>query len=108
MIYRSTNIIYKKLSLGSSFRYNSFMQNIDVIFTADGIGGENGMIPGINKAREKYSNGDFLIDTRIGYQYNDNIRFAFIVDNLLNREYMSRPADMRPPRTFAMQMSLKI
>jgi len=99
-------IVYKKISSGVSLRYNDFMQNIDDIFTQDYIN-EN-YIPGINAAREKYKDGDFLIDTRIGYQYNDNIRVSFIIDNLLNREYMSRPADMRPPRTFAMQMSLKI
>jgi len=104
-------IIYKKLSIGGSFRSNDFMRNIDKIFTTAFVSGDEnmvGMIPGINDAREKFKDGDFLIDTRIGYQYNDNIRVSFIIDNLLNREYMSRPADMRPPRMFALQMSLKI
>ncbi|MBC8265389.1 MAG: TonB-dependent receptor [Flavobacteriales bacterium] len=99
---------YKKLTVGSSFRYNDFMKNVDKIFTEDLIGGENGMIPGINAAREKFEGGDFIIDSRVSYQLNDNLRFAFIVNNMLNREYMSRPADMQPPRTLALQMSLKI
>ncbi len=113
--YRYTHIAktdieltYKSLSIGSSFRYNDFMRNIDKVFTEDFIGGENGMIPGINKAREKYINGDFIIDARLGYELNNMTRLGFIINNLLNREYMTRPATMMPPRTFAVQLSLKI
>jgi iron complex outermembrane receptor protein len=99
-------LAYKKISIGGSFRYNDFMQNIDRIFTDPSltlIG-----ISGINEAREKYKNGDLIIDTRIGYQFNDIVKFGFVVNNLLNREYMTRPATMMPPRTFALQCSLKI
>jgi len=101
-------ITYKKTSIGGSFRYNDFMKNIDKVFTEDFIGGDNGMIPGINKAREKYKTGDFIIDARMGYQLNDVIRFGIVVNNLLNREYMTRPATMMTPRTFALQCNLKI
>ena len=100
--------VYKKISVGGSFRYNDFMQNIDKIFTEEFIGGDNGMIPGINKAREQFNNGDFIIDTRVGYQFNNMIRFGLVINNLLNREYMTRPATMMPPRTFAVQCNLKI
>ena len=98
-------LIYKNFSIAGSFRYNSFMQNIDYIFTDPYI---ESMIPGINVAREKFKNGDIIIDTRLGYQFNDMVRFGFILTNLFNREYMSRPANMMPPRTFAFQCSLKI
>ena len=105
-------IAYKKLSLGTSFRYNDFMRNIDKIFTSyiinEGIPGVFDGIPGINDAREKFKNGDFIIDIRAGYQINNNIRLGFIINNLLNREYMSRPANMMPQRTFAMQLRMKI
>ena len=105
-------IIYKKISLGGGFRYNDFMKNIDKIFTDplinEGIPGIFDGIPGINDAREKFKDGDFIIDARMGYQLNDMIRFGFVVNNLLNQEYMSRPANMMPPRTFAFQCSLKI
>jgi outer membrane receptor protein involved in Fe transport len=101
-------MIYKGISLGGGFRYNDFMRNIDKIFTEEWIGGDNGMIPGINKAREKFKDGDLVIDLRASYQMTKTARLGFIVNNLLNREYMSRPANMMPPRTFAMQLSLKI
>ena len=66
------------------------------------------LVPGINPARENGKDGDIIIDTRLSYQFNDMIRFGFVVNNLLNREYMNRPANMMPPRTFAMQLALKI
>jgi len=112
-------IVYKKLSIGGSFRYNDFMKNIDKIFTSelinegpwdldgDGIK-EFAGIPGINTAREKFKNGDFIIDIRAGYEVTKTARIGFIINNLLNAEYMSRPANMMPPRTFAMQLALKI
>lgn len=125
---------YKHFSLGASLRYNDFMRNIDKVFTSVLINGNysdnplrddpelngasdgnvpqydtyEGMIPGINAAREKFSNGDFIIDARLGYQFNSTTRFGFVINNLLNREYMTRPATMMPPRTFAFQCSLKI
>ena len=98
-------IIYKDMSFGTSFRYNDFMRNIDDIFTSTTI---EALIPGINEAREKFKNGDFIVDMRLGYQVNSMIKFGFVVNNLLNREYMTRPATMMPPRTFALQCSLKI
>ena len=36
--------VYKRISLGGSVRYNSFMKNIDKVFTEENIGGDNGMI----------------------------------------------------------------
>ena len=123
-------ITYKDISLGGSVRYNSYMKNIDWIFTTDLVNGNyednplrddpstwmfsgdhdtnEGLIPGINAAREKFKNGDLIIDLRAGYQMTKTARLGFIVNNLLNREYMSRPANMMPPRTIAMQLALKI
>jgi outer membrane receptor protein involved in Fe transport len=101
-------IVYKGFSLGGSFRYNSFMKNIDLIFTQPIIESPAIGITGINESREKFKNGDLIIDLRAGYQMTKTARLGFIVNNLLNREYMSRPANMMPPRTFAMQLALKI
>ena len=105
-------LTYKKTSAGISLRYNDFMKNIDYLFTTDlinnGLPGFFDGIPGINDAREKFKNGDFIIDTRTSYQLNDIVKISLIINNLLNREYMSRPANMMPPRTFAIQCNMKI
>jgi iron complex outermembrane receptor protein len=99
-------VVYKGISIGGSMRYNSFMKNIDQIFTTTLV--ENLGIKGINDAREKFEDGDLIIDLRAGYQMTKTARLGLIVNNLLNREYMSRPANMMPPRTIAMQLALKI
>jgi iron complex outermembrane receptor protein len=106
-------LVYKKTSLGLGMRYNDFMKNIDAIFTDEVINeGVEGLIDpiisGINEARDKFKGGDIVIDARLGYQLNKMIRCGLVVNNLLNREYMSRPANMMSPRTFAFQCSLKI
>ena len=98
--------LYQDFLFGTSLRYNDFMRNIDKIFTDEWINQE--LIPGINEAREKYRNGDFIIDLRFGYNIDKNSKVSLIINNLLNEEYMSRPADMRPPRTIACQLSFKI
>ena len=99
-------LIYKKLSFGGSLRYNDFMKNIDAIFADTAV--FSTLVPGIPQARKNGENGDVIIDTRVGYQINNMFRFGFVINNLLNREYMSRPANMMPPRTFAMQLAIKI
>lgn len=103
-----------KFSIGSSVRYNDFMSNIDYIFTTEIINngdpnfGVDALIPGINESREKFKNGDIIFDMRIGYQIDEISKIGFVVNNLFNREYMSRPANMMPPRTFAFLINLKI
>ena len=66
------------------------------------------IVSGINEAREKFKNGDFIMDLRTSYQLNDITKISLVINNLLNREYMSRPANMMPPRTIALQCNMKI
>jgi len=98
-------LMHNKLTLGSSLRINDFMKNIDAIFASELFAT---LVPGIEEARNNGKNGDFIIDTRISYQFSNIIKCGFVINNLLNREYMTRPANMMPTRTFAMQLGLKI
>lgn len=98
-------ITYKRFAFGSSFRYNDFMKNIDLAFTSPLLAES---IPDINEAREKFKNGDFIVDLRTSYQINKTTKISLVINNLLNTEYMSRPANMMPPRTIAVQCSMKI
>jgi outer membrane receptor protein involved in Fe transport len=107
-------VVYKEISLGGSVRYNSFMHNIDTIFTTAAIAG---IIPGINESRgdnpntdiiETHGKGDFIVDLRAGYQMNTIVRLGIIVNNLFNVEHITRPANMMPPRTITIQCNMKI
>ena len=53
-------------------------------------------------------NGDWIFDARIGSNINENINISFIIDNVLNREYQNRVADLGPPRTFTLKLSAKL
>lgn len=92
---------YKKISLGFSMRANSFMENMDAFFE------DKVFFPGMKKYRAEHDNGDAVFDGRLGYQIHKTAKLSLIVNNVFNREYVSRPADMQPPRTFAMQLTLK-
>lgn len=105
---------YKKIETGFSLRYNSFMINIDTIFGAELFNdilptyhSKMYILPGINEYREAHQHGDFVADYRISYRMNKVVKTAFIVKNIFNREYMSRPGDIQPPRTFVLQVNMK-
>ena len=65
-----------KISSGLSMRYNSFMENIDAIFTStlfefcySGIG--------VNESREALKDGDFIIDYRYSKQIAKIQKFLY-------------------------------
>lgn len=100
---------YKNISIGFSARYNSYMSNIDRTFE-DGIdiGGTNVQIlTGLKEYRDKNNTGSLVFDARAGYEFKDHYRLGFIVSNFLNTEYVTRPGDVRAPRTFILQLQVK-
>jgi iron complex outermembrane receptor protein len=92
---------YKKWSLGLSSRYNSFMSNIDLVFTAFNFSD-------MNDARRMGKEGDLIFDARSSYKINQKLTANLMVSNILNREVMTRPADLRPPRLFVLQLQIKL
>lgn len=102
-------VTYKKFSIGFSSRYNSNMVNIDRVFQEDLDPGltEIYILPGLKDYREKYNKGALVFDARIALPASENYRVSFIVNNLLNAEYTSRPGDIQPPRSFLMQIQMK-
>jgi len=94
---------YKGFSLGGSMRMNSFMVNIDKVFE-EGILGQQ-ILPGLQQYRLDHPGVTLVFDARLGYTYKEQYKVAFIVNNVANREYMSRPGDIQPPRTFFVQLS---
>jgi outer membrane receptor protein involved in Fe transport len=93
---------YKKVSLGFSMRANSFMENMDSFFE------DKNFFPGMKQYRSEHDNGDAVFDGRIAYQIHKVAKISIIVNNVFNREYVSRPADMQAPRVFAMQLTVKL
>ncbi|MGV3630899.1 MAG: TonB-dependent receptor [Bacteroidota bacterium] len=96
---------WKSWSLGASFRYNSYMSNIDVIFETKSAGVE--ILPGLKEYRQAHNKGVPVCDVRFGYEFKEKLRLGFIVNNFLNAEYMTRPGDIQAPRSFIVQLQLK-
>ena len=113
---------YKKLSVGWSTRYYSFMENIDRRFIQSVLHEynepQNGInwdaipstyiLPGLKEYREKHAHGDWVHDARISYQVSKELKASFIVNNVFNAEYSLRPGDIRPPRMFLFQLMIRI
>ena len=100
---------WKNISLGFSARYNSFMSNVDRSFV-DGVAvgvTTIEILPGLKGYREENNKGSLVFDARIGYNFLEHYRVGFVVNNLLNNEYDTRPGDIQAPRSYMLQLQLK-
>ncbi|MCH2022273.1 MAG: TonB-dependent receptor [Saprospiraceae bacterium] len=86
------------ITIGSALNYSSFMQRIDALF-------DFGLIPGVAQFRQIHSYGYWLWDIRLGYRFNQKQRINFVVQNVMNEEYATRPAQMGAPRSFSLKYS---
>lgn len=98
-------IEWRRWMWGGSVRYNSFMENVDRIFTEDFFAL---FVPGINDGRRMGEKGDYILDFRTAYYITSKLKVGIIVNNVLNRLYMTRPADLRAPRMFIIQLNYKV
>jgi outer membrane receptor protein involved in Fe transport len=103
LVKADLEFVYKRLMIGASCRYNSYMKNIDIIFEKlDPL-----LNYGLQDFRSKHNKGDYIVDARIGVDIAKHSRVSFVVNNALNRVYTLRPLDIAAPRTFAVQYQLK-
>ncbi|MDD6210424.1 MAG: TonB-dependent receptor [Bacteroidales bacterium] len=55
---------------------------------------------------QDHNKGCFLMDLRAGVKVTKEIRFQFMINNLLNKEYSIRPMAVSAPRTYVMQLNM--
>ena len=65
------------------------------------------ILPGLKKYRQEHNQGSLVFDARIGYEFKEHYRLGFMINNVLNAEYSSRPGDIQPPRTYMIQIQMK-
>lgn len=97
---------WKGISVGLSARYNSYMNNIDAIFEGEIVDGVS-ILPGLKEYREENNRGAFVMDFRTGYSFAEHYRVGFIINNIWNAEYVTRPGDIQAPRSFIVQLQMK-
>lgn len=100
LIKFDTETTWKKFFVGISGRYYSRIENIDKAFEF--------AINGVKRYREQQPAGNWIFDLRAGAQLTQQLRLSAIIKNLLNEEFMSRPADIQPPRTYTLSLTLKV
>jgi len=93
---------YRDFSVGISCRYTSFMRNIDAIFE-QALGPDEYILRGLKEYRELNNKGLAIVDVRVGYKLNEKVRLSFIVNNVFNTEYVSRPGAIQAPRMYMLQ-----
>jgi len=114
----SISLEYKGFASGLDVDYHSYMINIDKAFEdsirtppnptyPNGIG-VGVILPGIKNYRENHNKGDFVFDFYVAYEFKKIHKLLFVIKNMLNREYMIRPGDIREPINYGLQYSLKI
>src|SRR5690606_7643312 len=102
-------LTYKKLTLGGAIRYQSFMENIDRTFEDPLIGNSDQfrILKGLKPYRQANNKGNTVVDLRLVFKVKQNTSFSIICNNVFNKEYMLRPGDIQPQRTFAVRFDTR-
>jgi iron complex outermembrane receptor protein len=122
LTYRSSHIaridleLYlKSFTFGFSTIMDGFMHKIDPLLEGDSkwsefvqIFNQGDLLPGIIPFREANPGNNWAFDTRLAYQFNDNHKLHFIVNNILNTTYATRPGRLNPLRSFNLKYSLTL
>ena len=90
--------IYKNASLGFTALYGSLPEHIDPLFFI--------AVPGLNTYAENHLKGDLVLGLRAGYKFREFAKLSFIIKNLTNHEYATRPARLDAPRNYTLQLNL--
>ncbi len=104
---------WKGFSFGWSIRYTSRMDNIDKRFEETLLydfmpGLKVYILPGLKNFRAHEPKGIWVNDLRFSYDVSKYLKCAIIVNNAFNKEYAARPGLLMSPRTFALQLSVKL
>jgi outer membrane receptor protein involved in Fe transport len=99
----SINTEYRKFELGFDLFVKSKILNIDDVFL--GPLTRETMLPGFYDYWNSDNKGYFLMDGNLGYKISEKYILSLSVKNITNTEYMGRPGDIRPQRSFSLRFS---
>lgn len=106
MKYRNRNMFRADFQLsgknwesGLSLRYADGFANMDAAFITGLV---SFFMPGVAEGRAQAASA-WIVDLRFAYVPSDKWKLNVQVSNVFNTEFMTRPADLRPPRAFQIQ-----
>ncbi|MEM1325956.1 MAG: TonB-dependent receptor [Bacteroidota bacterium] len=91
-----------KLSIGVAASYNSNVEAIDAVIQDD-----QRIIPDANIFRQRDDDGYFLLGVRAAYRITPKLKFALLMNNLLNEEYAVRIGVLDAPRNVSARLELE-
>jgi outer membrane receptor protein involved in Fe transport len=94
---------YKKVELGITLYVRTKILNIDNVFLNEST--RESILPGFYGYWLENNKGYFLMDGSLGYRINEKYSLSLAVRNITNTEYMGRPGDIRPQRSFSLRFS---
>ncbi|MBS1684304.1 MAG: TonB-dependent receptor [Bacteroidetes bacterium] len=105
------NVVYKKFDLNLDYQYLSFQENVDYAFLSrlfTEIGGI-GSFAGLKNYRDAQiaagSKGYSILNLSLGFKPTPKFKMAFIIKNVANTEWMTRPGMFQAPRNYTLQLS---
>jgi iron complex outermembrane receptor protein len=112
---------FKKFALGGTINYYSAMKNVDIFMFESDV--NNPTLPNsvidVNKAVgdlpfynfynffQEHKKGALTLDLRASYHF-EKLSLTFLVKNVTNHLYALRPLYAEPPRTYTLQLIVKI
>lgn len=97
---------YQRYELGLHLQARSKMLNIDDVFVNELT--REAILPGFYDYWLENNTGHFLADLNLGYRITDRYSISMVIKNLTNAEYMGRPGDIQPHRSFSLRFSGKV
>lgn len=91
---------YRKINVGYAVQYYSRFENIDQLLFV--------LISQLDKFMNRVGSGDWVHNARIGVNVSPSFTVSFLVNNIANLEYATRPARMDPPRSFHLQVRYRV
>lgn len=96
---------YKRIELGINGIYKSKMLNIDNVFLNEFT--REDILPGFYDYWMNNNKGYTVVDGYLAYLLFKKSSLSFSVKNIFNAEYMGRPGDVMPHRSYSLQYKLE-
>jgi iron complex outermembrane receptor protein len=97
------NTRFKKFELSVNCFYKSEVLNIDYVFLSPLT--RERLLPGFYDYWQANNKAFLLADIYLSYKVTDAIRISIAVKNVGNTEYMDRPGNIMPHRSYGLQVS---
>ena len=99
----SLKTTWKNFDTGFNLYAKSKILRIDDFFLSEETG--EAILPGFPGYWATHNKGYVVFDGSVGYRLNEKYTLSFSVKNITNTEYMGRPGDIQPQRSYSMRIT---